>query len=257
MGVAINAGGDRRGQNPPMDLPFPSLGGLLVQSSLWGLNYPALSRRRKTSVAVGSRYDWSEQGRHLASLGAASMKNYGFDAATGLVAPTTADSVDAMAPGGEITIVVIARSYATAKPINLARTANGSPLEIQMSLFGATPRLEARQTAGETTATATVMFSAAAMTGFCMFATSYSATKRAAHFRPPGGALVSAEDTTALAFGSPDPLEFGIESSGSGDAVNTLTAEAIYAAYLTPAQLVAVHDPYSLFIQRIGSPFTA
>ncbi|PZU43942.1 MAG: hypothetical protein DI566_13565 [Microbacterium sp.] len=255
MGVAINVGGDERGKNPPMDPPFLSLGGLLVQSHQWGLKYPELALRRKDAVAAGSRYDWSGNGRHLASLGAATMNNYGFIASTDPSAPTTADSVNVLAPGGELTVVAFVRSFSTSKPVNVVRSQDASPYAIQLSLFGATPRLEARQADG---APAVVSFSAAAMNGFCMMVGAWSATKRGVWFKSPAGALVGVEETSAAAFGSTAPLEFGIEASGSSnDGENTFTAAAIYDAYLTPAQLAEIQAAYQLFVSRIAAPFTA
>ena len=253
MGIAINDGGDRRQVLAPMALPFPPV---VRQSHWFGGKYPALARRRQDALAVGSLYDWSENGRHLAGLGQATMKNWGFDTSTSSSAPTTAESLNDIASSGAITIVAVARTFANAKPVNLARTANGAPIEIQMSLFGASPRLEARQGAG---VPAVVTFSAAAMaTGFCMFVAAWSAGKRGAWFKSPTGALVGQEEISDAPFGSPDPLEFGIDASGGeGDGVTTLVAIAIADLYPTFALLTEFQASYKTFVTRLGSPFTA
>lgn len=236
----------------PLKGPFPKLGGNLYGAYLLGRSFAKFARGANAEV-YGPRFDWSGNGRHLATLGAVSelFDNDGLIASAQDDRPKTPFSAnDILAVSGTVSVVTIATTVSTAPTVAFARPGKVDPT------FAATLAPTTADYRTSVTIGGTVTAQIGALTNELNNRASYGSTftnaERWAYSKFASDPTKEATENTAKTLSSSLPFEIG-ETGGQGTGNTFIHGMVFYSRAITKLEFEAVHTRFRGFLEAIGN----
>jgi hypothetical protein len=221
--IHYNTGVDLAGSGlPPILPPFPDFGSKLYAAYCFGNNYGQFARD-KAARTLKSMYDWSGNGRHLATLGDAVIGDWSFPGVISTAAQvTTAFTQDQLENNEGLSIYFFANSTSTAKALSV-RSGSTEPytlLALEPSHTSGAGRFRALT---NTVAAAIAPLNDGVTGNNSLYGGSYNAagTSRSAFAKSPSGAMKTATDGTSVTLNGAAPYWIGLETS-TGVGVNMI-----------------------------------
>jgi hypothetical protein len=255
--IHYNTGVDLSGSGlPPILPPFPDFGGKLYAGYMFGTEYGQFARDRN-AINLGARYDWSGNGRHLATLGDAVIGDWSFPSVISTAAQvTTTFTQDQLENNEGLSIYFFCNSASNAKALSVKST-NSSPL-VQMALEpvynSGDGRIRAISDNSGTAAAAITPINDGVVGANSLYGASYNAagTSRSVFAKRPGGAIKTGTEGTSKALNGANPFWIALETS-TGAGVNTFYGCAFVRGPLVAADFELGQQYFHNFHQGVES----